>query len=270
MREIFSAGKWSNKRTVSKLRNPNWIYIDTCSIDFWLNLSIVSAIEATSRSLTTERDNLKKQLNTCNLQKNSLTYERDILKRTNTAMEVKSRSLTTERDKLKTQLNTFSQFAQKKWQYFSGSFYYVSTTKKTWQSSQRECWNQEADLVIINSREEEQFTRTFKTKAWIGLTDIIREGSWKWVDGTSLIRSYWRFGAPNRFYGRIKDCAEIYNFNSERSWNDAECSNENYWICEKKIEAWHEKPHVFCYEAFKKVSHETKIKCCDFCFSYRV
>ncbi|MEQ2281245.1 hypothetical protein AMECASPLE_028367, partial [Ameca splendens] len=214
-------------------------------------------IEATSRSLTTERDNLKKQLNTCTLTQNSLTKERDTLKRTNTGIEARSRilslekdqlertlntctlsevSLISEKDKLQKKLSDFAQFLQKKWLYFSGSFYYISTTMKTWQSSQYDCWRQGADLVIINSNEEEQFTRKFAKKAWIGLTDRVREGSWKWVDGTPLTRSYWCTGEPNHYLRRNEDCVEIRKFDSERSWNDAECTNENYWICEKKLD----------------------------------
>uniref|UniRef100_A0A3B3UV56 C-type lectin domain-containing protein n=1 Tax=Poecilia latipinna TaxID=48699 RepID=A0A3B3UV56_9TELE len=123
-----------------------------------------------------------------------------------------------------------------KWVYFSGSFYYVSTTKKSWHSSQYDCRWRGADLVIISSREEEEFTRMFQKRAWIGLTDRIREGSFKWVDGTALTRSCWRFGEPNQFKGRNEDCVEIQNFDSERSWNDAQCANENYWICEKNFD----------------------------------
>ncbi|XP_038146540.1 hepatic lectin-like [Cyprinodon tularosa] len=214
-----------------------------------------TAIEATSRSLTTERDNLQRELRSCNLQKNSLTQERDGLKRSNTAIEAQSRTLSLEKNQLTRTLSTctseknaltkekdeqamkfndFAQFAvQQKWLYYSGSFYFISTTKKNWISSRYDCKRNGADLVIINSREEELFTRNFKKKAWIGLHDRIREGNWQWVDGTALSESYWKSGAPNHYMGRNEDCAEIQKFDSEESWNDAACENENYWICEK-------------------------------------
>ncbi|XP_027874614.1 CD209 antigen-like protein E [Xiphophorus couchianus] len=215
------------------------------------------AREATSRSLTIERDDLKRQLKTCTSQQISLTNERDGLKRTNSGIEAKSQrlsveksqlsielttcifeklGLTTEKNELTKKLSDFAKFAQAQWVYFSGSFYYISTTQKSWQSSQYFCQYQGADLVIINSREEEQFTRKFQKRAWIGLTDRIQEGSWKWVDGTALTQSYWRFGEPNHFKARNEDCVEIQNFDSERNWNDAQCANDNYWICEKNFD----------------------------------
>uniref|UniRef100_A0A3B5REW9 C-type lectin domain-containing protein n=1 Tax=Xiphophorus maculatus TaxID=8083 RepID=A0A3B5REW9_XIPMA len=147
-------------------------------------------------------------------------------------LESSKRNLTEERDELQMKL---TKFAQAQWVYFGGSFYYISATQRSWQSSQYFCQYQGADLVIINSREEEVCIK-FQKRAWIGLTDRIQEGSWKWVDGTALTQSYWRFGEPNHFKGRNEDCVEIQNFDSERNWNDAQCANDNYWICEKNFD----------------------------------
>ncbi|KAK1803306.1 hypothetical protein P4O66_004088 [Electrophorus voltai] len=67
--------------------------------------------------------------------------------------------------------------------------YYISTEKKTWKESRQTCRGQGADLVIINSREEqERIIKIINTgRAWIGLSDIDIEGVWKWVDDTALI-----------------------------------------------------------------------------------
>uniref|UniRef100_A0A8C9Z080 C-type lectin domain-containing protein n=1 Tax=Sander lucioperca TaxID=283035 RepID=A0A8C9Z080_SANLU len=112
------------------------------------------------------------------------------------------------------------------WVYFSGSFYHVSSTKKSWQESRDDCVQKGADLVIINSREEQ-----VTCPRWIGLTDRETEGRWKWVDGTLLSQSYWILSEPNGHMLRDEDCAEISNhlFNS---WNDDLCNSEKFWICE--------------------------------------
>uniref|UniRef100_A0A8C9YTA1 C-type lectin domain-containing protein n=1 Tax=Sander lucioperca TaxID=283035 RepID=A0A8C9YTA1_SANLU len=122
--------------------------------------------------------------------------------------------------------------SQKGWEYFSGSFYYISSTKKTWQQSRDDCRQKGADLVIINSKEEQDFTRNFQKRLWIGLTDSETEGTWKWVDGTPLTKSYWDSGEPNDENG--EDCVEIRFYNSENSWNDVGCSTRLNWICERK------------------------------------
>ena len=41
------------------------------------------------------------------------------------------------------------------WRYFNQSLYFISTTKKTWKASRDFCLNRDADLLVINSKEEE-------------------------------------------------------------------------------------------------------------------
>ncbi|CAB1334370.1 unnamed protein product [Coregonus sp. 'balchen'] len=60
---------------------------------------------------------------------------------------------------------------------------------RTWQGSRQHCKNNNADLVDIDSQEEQEFI--LNTQAhydevhgyWIGLTDIAEDGQWLWVDG---------------------------------------------------------------------------------------
>uniref|UniRef100_A0A672HWX6 C-type lectin domain-containing protein n=1 Tax=Salarias fasciatus TaxID=181472 RepID=A0A672HWX6_SALFA len=123
---------------------------------------------------------------------------------------------------------------QKGWVHFRSSFYYISSTEKTWQESRDDCVSRGADLMIIDSQEEQDFTRRFSKDMWIGLTDRAQEGTWRWVDGTLLQRSYWDNGAPNDMSGE-EDCAEIIDEDVENSWNDWPCDRQIHWICEKKM-----------------------------------
>ncbi|KAI1887285.1 hypothetical protein AGOR_G00188670 [Albula goreensis] len=63
---------------------------------------------------------------------------------------------------------------------------------------------------------------------WIGLTDRENEGTWKWVDGTTLTTGYWRSGEPNNA-GSGEDCAAMH----PEGWNDLPCSDTTCWVCEK-------------------------------------
>ncbi|KAL7841310.1 hypothetical protein SRHO_G00250010 [Serrasalmus rhombeus] len=97
-----------------------------------------------------------------------------------------------------------------------------------------------ADLVIINSREEQEFiTKAFgSSEAWIGLTDMEKEGDWKWVDNSRLTTEFWWTGEPNDFGGN-EDCAitGYRGAGSERlsTWADYRCDRPVVGICEKRI-----------------------------------
>uniref|UniRef100_A0A4W6DRF3 C-type lectin domain-containing protein n=1 Tax=Lates calcarifer TaxID=8187 RepID=A0A4W6DRF3_LATCA len=85
---------------------------------------------------------------------------------------------------------TLYHYFKQGWVYFRPSFYYISSTKKSWQDSRDDCLRRGADLVIINSREEQDFTRKFHRISWIGLTLRETKGEWKWVDGTPLTKRF--------------------------------------------------------------------------------
>ncbi|KAF5891825.1 C-type lectin domain family 4 member E-like isoform X1, partial [Clarias magur] len=77
------------------------------------------------------------------------------------------------------------------WRFCSSSIYYISTNQKSWTESRRYCRERGADLVIINSREEQEFIikQLDDDEAWIGLSKDVTEGKWKWLDGTELTNS---------------------------------------------------------------------------------
>uniref|UniRef100_A0A4W5NGX1 C-type lectin domain-containing protein n=1 Tax=Hucho hucho TaxID=62062 RepID=A0A4W5NGX1_9TELE len=104
------------------------------------------------------------------------------------------------------------------WREFEFSCYYITKENKTWTKSSEECQKLGADLVIINSKEEKAFiNRLYQTKndVWIGLTDSVTEGTWKWVDGTPLTTANWGKGQPNKIVHThkqlisLKCCAQM-------------------------------------------------------------
>ncbi|XP_059361636.1 CD209 antigen-like protein A [Carassius carassius] len=104
---------------------------------------------------------------------------------------------------------------------------------KNWDESRRYCREREADLIIINNREEQDFVKNISGGSelfWIGLTDIEVEDRWKWVDGSTLTSGFWVSGEPNNYQGK-EDCANIHS----SGWFDTHCNNSVKWICEKNI-----------------------------------
>uniref|UniRef100_A0A667XUD4 C-type lectin domain-containing protein n=1 Tax=Myripristis murdjan TaxID=586833 RepID=A0A667XUD4_9TELE len=122
------------------------------------------------------------------------------------------------------------------WKVLYNSFYYFSATQKSWEDSRQDCLAKGADLVIINS-EEEQVKE--KLVSWIGLSDRDEEGTWRWVDGTFLNSTkFWQKNEPSGTHGRNvkEDCADAFWYTVLDSWNDDACTTAHYWVCEKLID----------------------------------
>ncbi|XP_036810063.1 C-type lectin domain family 4 member E-like [Oncorhynchus mykiss] len=120
------------------------------------------------------------------------------------------------------------------WQRFGCSCYYISTEVNTWDYARQDCLNRGADLVIVNSEDEQVFLTTFDRWIWIGLTDRGTQGTWKWVDGTPLTKAFWWWSEPDSATGE-KDCAMMYGGVQNiplHAWNYFRCDLKLEWICE--------------------------------------
>ncbi|XP_030614163.1 CD209 antigen-like protein E [Archocentrus centrarchus] len=117
------------------------------------------------------------------------------------------------------------------WRMFSCSCYRLSESSGSWDQSRKDCRDNGADLVVIESPEEQTFVSTITSEpTWIGLNDKEQEGAWKWVDGTRLTWSNWAQGEPNN--AGEEDCGHLES-KEKRPWNDFRCTASMKWICEK-------------------------------------
>ncbi|XP_040146474.2 CD209 antigen-like protein C isoform X3 [Ictidomys tridecemlineatus] len=116
------------------------------------------------------------------------------------------------------------------WTFFQGHCYFFSKSQRNWHDSVTACQEVGAQLVVINSAEEQNFLLQIsknKGSTWMGLSDLNEEATWHWVDGSPLSPSltYWNEGEPNNV--GEEDCAEI----TDSGWNDAKCDAEKFWVC---------------------------------------
>nr|XP_040146474.1 CD209 antigen-like protein A isoform X2 [Ictidomys tridecemlineatus] len=116
------------------------------------------------------------------------------------------------------------------WTFFQGHCYFFSKSQRNWHDSVTACQEEGAQLVVINSAEEQNFLLQIsknKGSTWMGLSDLNEEATWHWVDGSPLSPSltYWNEGEPNNV--GEEDCAEI----TDSGWNDAKCDAEKFWVC---------------------------------------
>uniref|UniRef100_A0A8C9XR88 C-type lectin domain-containing protein n=1 Tax=Sander lucioperca TaxID=283035 RepID=A0A8C9XR88_SANLU len=141
------------------------------------------------------------------------------------ASDNKLSSLTEERDRLNSRLTEMAKELDRlqqnktcpaEWRMFSSSCYLLSAESGSWEKGRQYCRDRGADLVVIDSSEEQMFlSKCIKkdTQYWIGLTDRDEEGTWKWVDGTPLTLKNWRREQPDNGRGDPRcgeeDCAHI-------------------------------------------------------------
>ncbi|KAL3984441.1 deoxycitidine kinase [Sarotherodon galilaeus] len=117
------------------------------------------------------------------------------------------------------------------WTRFGCSCYFKSTESKTWPDSRRDCQDKGADLVMINSKEEQEFVSKFGGYSWIGLRAKQSSGwnyKWEWVDGSALTQTFWAEGWSDPFSGYYGVCCD-----SDGRWTHSYDYESKTFICEK-------------------------------------
>ncbi|XP_049628459.1 C-type lectin domain family 4 member A [Suncus etruscus] len=117
------------------------------------------------------------------------------------------------------------------WMSFGSNCYFISTEETTWEKSKKNCEGMQAHLLVINSKEEQDFiTKTVnKTTYFIGLLRSQDRSHWQWIDQTPFNTSisFWLPGEPND----INEPCGTLHFNNKWGWNDLRCDRQHRSIC---------------------------------------
>jgi hypothetical protein len=126
----------------------------------------------------------------------------------------------------------------------SGACYFADGAERSWSGARASCeargvgW----DLVAIGDAEENAFVlSTTGYEAWIGATDLVREGSWLWVDeadpffevdadADSARFTNWSGGEPNDYDD--SDCLRIL---TTGLWADWPCDSPRGHVCRRRV-----------------------------------
>ncbi|XP_069038827.1 CD209 antigen-like protein C isoform X3 [Lepisosteus oculatus] len=169
-----------------------------------------------------------------NLRLSLLTDELDQLQVNHSTLTAIYNKLQSEKEALESQIKRVCKPCQPGWVLFNFKCYYFSKASQTWADSRADCQNRGADLVIIESAEEQNFTnvKTMGEISWIGLTDTAEKGTFLWVDGSRESGGYWRNNKMEKL-NRNGNCVAAYpKTNSLNNWIDLDCSKTQRWICE--------------------------------------
>ena len=99
--------------------------------------------------------------------------------------------------------------------------------QRGWHSAQAFCQRYGADLVRIDSAEENTAVRDLDVTGWLGLSDADEEGVFVWADGTPVDFTNWAANEPDDS-GGTEDCAEF----AGAAWNDQDCKAARSFTCE--------------------------------------
>ena len=82
-------------------------------------------------------------------------------------------------------------------QNYNGHSYYRSTGSAFWLTAKANCEAMGGHLVTVTSSAENSFIFGLWPSGWIGLTDEVSEGTWRWVTGEAYSYTSWNSGEPN-------------------------------------------------------------------------
>ncbi len=114
----------------------------------------------------------------------------------------------------------------------NGSKYYCSSTNGwTWQQAKTYCENNGGHLAIVNNAQENEYLRArlMSDYAWIGYSDHVHEGSYKWVDGSVGNYTNWNAGEPNNS-GGDEDYTRLLKHNGK--WTDRNATFKAEFVME--------------------------------------
>ncbi len=90
---------------------------------------------------------------------------------------------------------------------YQGSKYYCSLQPSTWAAAKLQSDANGGHLAVISGAGENAFitSKLMGQNGWIGLSDASIEGTFQWVDNSSLGYTNWQAGQPNNGFGSNED-----------------------------------------------------------------
>eukprot|EP01084_Bolivina_argentea_P267828 454751_1 len=129
---------------------------------------------------------------------------------------------------------------------YEGYSIFKGTEQFSWSDALNYCHSEGANLVSIHSQQDmiEAITACGADRCWIGLSDTVTEGTWRWSDGSSTDYGFnnnnasdpkqgypWSYWQPDNWV-EFEDCIEL---NVTGEWNDVDCRSPLSVICRATV-----------------------------------
>ncbi|MDB4809422.1 hypothetical protein OAH21_01820, partial [bacterium] len=107
----------------------------------------------------------------------------------------------------------------------------------TWQEAKADAEAKGGRLAVLDTQEKIDAANAYLEElgewpnTWIGATDEVTEGDWRWIDGTALTAENWYIGEPNNAgpFGPEHNAHYIANI---AEWNDSNSSSRYSYLLE--------------------------------------
>lgn len=124
------------------------------------------------------------------------------------------------------------------WKSFGSNCYFIASEDKSWNESEKNCSVMHTHLLVVTSREEQDFIISNVNKYnayYVGLSDPEGKHQWQWVDGTPYNQSaaFWLPQEPTNFHDR---CVILqFRVGAKWGWNNIRCNQPHKAICKTKM-----------------------------------
>ncbi|MBN3322559.1 TRI47 protein, partial [Atractosteus spatula] len=182
-------------RTLTDFRASTEEHLSRAALNYSSLQSEQEELEAKLRTLQNDLASLSSSFSEVKENSSSLWHQLDVLT-DQSSLRIKLDNLS---DTLSALMKTLAEAKPRKtcpdhWELFRRKCYFFSSDKESWGTSSDRCVSAGGSLVIIKSQEEQKFLtsklakqiNSYEDSYWIGLNDLAAEGSWRWVDDTSL------------------------------------------------------------------------------------
>ncbi|XP_078616532.1 echinoidin-like [Branchiostoma floridae x Branchiostoma japonicum] len=119
------------------------------------------------------------------------------------------------------------------WYPHNGNCYRFFGVAMSWHEAEALCNMYGGHIASISSSEENTFVFHFISpfeRAWIGLNDVDKEGTFVWSDGTDETFTNWAPNQPDNANAG-EHCGEFYNNAAPGQWNDLPCNQDRPFMC---------------------------------------